>query len=110
MKIYLSLLALAVSFNVYSAELLCDISVNLDILSQTTVTTELNEKTSIDSVGSVTAYVTEKENNHYIVEAFLADHEIRIYGEGTLRDKSDKVVASAWSRDSIIDIQCTLNN
>lgn len=110
MKIYLSILALFLSFNVYSAELLCDISVNFDILSESTVTTGLNEKTPIDSVGSITAYVTEKENNHYIIEAFLADHELRIYGEGSLREKSDKVVVSSWSRDSIIDIQCTLNH
>lgn len=109
MKIYLSLLALALSFNVYSAELLCDISVNFDILSETTVSTKLNEKMPIDSVGSVSAYVTEKENNHFVIEAFLADHEIRIYGEGALREKSDKVVASSWSRDSIIDIQCILD-
>jgi len=110
MKNILAILIGLYSINAFSAELICDISVNLDILSESTVATKLNEKTPIDSVGNVIAYVTEKEKSHYIVEAFLADHEMRIYGEGTLRESTDKVVASAWSRESIIDIECRLDS
>ncbi len=110
MKKILAVLISLFSLNAFSAELVCDISVNLDILSESTVTTSLNEKTPIDSVGNVIAYVTEKDKSHYIIEAFLADHEMRIYGEGALRESTDKVVASAWSRDSIVDIECRLNS
>lgn len=110
MKKILTALLLTLSLKAFSADLLCDISVNLDILSESTVATSLDQKILIDRVGTVTAYITEKENHHYVVEAFLADHEMRIYGEGTLREKSDRLVASSWSRDAIIDIECRLNS
>jgi len=109
MKKILAVLIGLFSINAFSADLICDISVNLDILSESTVTTKLNDKTPIDTVGNIVAYVTEKEKSHFIIEAFLADHEMRIYGEGALRESTDKIVASAWSRDSIIDIECRLD-
>lgn len=109
MKKLLAILSLSVSFNLMAADLLCDISVNQDILSESTVTTVLNQKTSIDSVDGVVAYVTEKEKNHYVVEAYLAQYDLRIYGEGTIKDNDDRLVASVWGRDSMIDIECRLS-
>src|SRR4051812_5479747 len=104
MKKIIALFAFALSFNLLAADLVCDISVNLDILSETNVSTTLNTKTRIDALEGITAYVTEKEKSHFIVEAYLADYDMRIFGEGTIKDKEDRLIATAWGRDSIVDI------
>jgi hypothetical protein len=106
----LALLSLMVlSTRLYSAELNCNIQINQDIMSEVQVTTTLDQKAGIDSVNGVVAYVTEKANNHYIVEAYLADYDLRVYGEGSIKDQNDRVVASVWGRDSMVDIECRLN-
>lgn len=110
MKKIIGLLTFAISFNLFAAELFCDISVNLNILSETNVSTILNSKTRIDALEGITAYVTEKEKSHFIVEAYLADYDMRIFGEGTIKDSEDRLVATAWGRDSIVDIECRLNS
>jgi hypothetical protein len=108
MKKILSLCLIVISSNLYSAELVCSIRQNLDPISETQVSTSVDQKISIDSVEGVYAYVTEKAEGHFILEAYLVDYDLRIYGEGSLRETKDKVIASAWGRSSMVDIECRL--
>lgn len=110
MKKIIITLAFVLSANLMAADLVCDISVNQNIVSETIVTTNLNEKVNIDSVEGVYAYITEKEKNRYIVEAYLAQYDLRIYGEGSIKDNDDRLIASLWGRDSMIDIECRLSS
>ena len=108
MKKILLLSLIVLSSKLYSTELDCSIQLNLDIISETRVSSVLGLQKSIDALEGISAYVTEKGNGDYIVEAYLADYELRIYAEGSLRDPKDKLVASLWGRESIVDVECHL--
>ena len=110
MKSILIFSLFSASFSLFSAELDCSIQINQEIMSSTQVSTTLDQKINIDSLEGVYAYVTEKQAGHFILEAYLVDYDLRIYGEGSLKQSEDKVVASAWGRTSMVDIECRLKS
>lgn len=87
----------------------CQIALNLTPVLKQKVTLEGTEKVLIGSNSGISAYVTAKENNQFLVEAFLEDVEMRMYGEGKILQAGDSVSASLWSRNSLIDIKCQKN-
>jgi len=97
-----------VSFNVFARSLVCSAYVNLEFKFSNQVDSNLNEKISIGREPNFRAYVTQKENDIFIVEAFIVNQEVRVYGEGTLKSDTDRIKASIWSREEIIDIDCVL--
>ncbi|MBC7741209.1 MAG: hypothetical protein H7061_03370 [Bdellovibrionaceae bacterium] len=105
MNFILGLIALY-SATAVAAEMTCQIKLNLEPQLSATVVTHVNKKTAIGATKGIYAYVTEKENNYFIVEAFLADYEARIYGEGFLKQTSDRLTASIWSRENQIELTC----
>ena len=105
--LFLSIMS-AFTLNLYSAELDCNIQLNLTEISEARVTTLLDQKKRIDSLEGISAYVTEKANSHFVIEAYLVDYELRIYAEGSLKNSGDRLVASTWGRESIVDIECRL--
>ncbi len=109
MKKIIGLGLLVLSTQLMATDLDCNIQLNLGNISETQVTTALDQKTSIDAAEGIYASVTEKKNGHFVVEAYLVDYDIRIYGEGSLKDNSDKLSASAWGRASMVDIECHLS-
>ena len=90
----------------HATPLFCDISNNLSVVYSAKVKSLINEKVLIGNAGVVTAYVTEKNNNIFIVEAFLANQEARIYAQGNLNNTHEFVIASFWNRENIIDVSC----
>jgi hypothetical protein len=94
--------------NVYATELECIISHNSEPVSYMNVTTEIGKKVQIDNVEGVSAYVTQKDENFYSLEAFMYEYDIRGYSEGMIRNASDKLTFSLWGRTSLTDISCTL--
>jgi hypothetical protein len=109
MKTLITILAaIGMSSSAIAATLNCSIIENGTVTYTQTVETILNQKVRFASTGAVTAYVTEKAHSNYEVEAFLAQSEVRIYGQGSLRTSSDLVGSSLWAREFLIEIQCGL--
>ena len=109
MKKILLLSLFLLSFKLFSADLDCSIRENLDAISEIKLSTLIDQKSSIDSISDIYAYVTEKTGGHFIVEAYLADVEMRIFAEGSLLVSQDKLVASSWSRARIVELECRLS-
>ena len=106
MKLIFGTLILAFSLSVNANSLSCQILLNNEQVLVTKVHTELNQKISIGRTNGITAYVSEKPNSTYLVEAFLAEEDLRIYAQGNLRNKGESVIASAWGRSSLVDVSC----
>lgn len=96
------------SSSLNAAILNCEIAYNLEPVYQTEVVTETLSKTLIGEAEGITAYITEKANNQFILEAFLADYDIRGYSEGKLVVAGDKMSFSLWGRTSMADVSCEL--
>jgi len=86
----------------------CTAYSNLELEFKNQIDSRLNEKVSIGRSPSFTAYITEKDKDVFVVEAFIVAQEIRIYGEGVLKSASDHVKTSIWSREEMIDLDCML--
>jgi hypothetical protein len=107
-QIIFSLLTFFITSAAWSQDLVCQISSNMEVVVNSTVHSVLNEKTSIGKTTGIVAYIIEKENHLFSVEAFLPDYEARIYGQGVIAQDSDVLTASFWGRDSLFDISCRL--
>lgn len=84
----------------------CEVQKNSQMIGEKDVQTTLQEKQLIFKDDLITAYLSEKSNERFLVEAFVPDYEIRFYGEGVLKSKDDQVIASLWGRDYLIEISC----
>ncbi len=105
-KLFLfSFISFAVNF-AGAKDLRCQILENNEVTFTNKVYPVLNQKVPIGRTAQTTAYVTEKENQTYIVEAFLTDYDARIYGQGVLNNATDELTASLWGRDSMVDVTC----
>jgi hypothetical protein len=108
MKILLLIMTLSFGLLSQATLLTCDISLNSKkILSHSNINTQVNEKVAIGESQGIIAYVTEKVDSSFSVEAFLANEEARIYAEGPLKNSGEKVSASFWGRDSLVDVLCS---
>ena len=90
-----------------AATLNCTIKVNNAVVAQNQVQTKSKEKVFVASADSIQAFVTEKVDDIFIIEAFIGESEIRIYSEGMLRTPADRLVTSLWSREMMADIECS---
>jgi hypothetical protein len=84
----------------------CEIKLNDEVKLQTRVETMLGEKTSIGKFQGLAAYVTEKPNRFHSLEVFLPDYEARIYGEAYLKASKDRLVATLWGREMLVEVLC----
>lgn len=94
------------TFACFAQDLDCQIRLNNDVVLKNKVSTVLSQKVLIGKSNSITAYVTEKQNQRFNIEAFLADYEVRLYAEGLLSKSNDAITASLWGRESIVDVSC----
>lgn len=99
---------LMMSAHAGAKEVSCMISQNLEPVSQMTIFSEPGKKMAIDRVEGISAYITEKDNNLFILEAYLLDYDVRGYSEGHLHHPSDKLTFALWGRDSVVEIACSL--
>jgi len=106
--IILTAVSTFMSTQVFAKDLVCSADVNSELVFMNQVTPEKNEKVLIGREPNFTAYITQKENNVYILEAFIVNQETRIYSEGTIVQPENHIKLSLWSREEIIDIDCTI--
>jgi hypothetical protein len=88
----------------------CHVNVNNELRFQTQVQTQTKQRTYIGDTDTATAYITEKVDGVFTIEAFVADIEARIYGEGVLKSKTDRLSASLWTRTGVLDVECSPAN
>lgn len=91
-----------------AATIECETLINLESVASGSVATVKNVKLSVSAHPDVHAFVTETGSENFLVEAFLPSLQMRIYAEGSLRAKSEKLTASAWSRELMVDVVCKL--
>jgi hypothetical protein len=103
-KIFLVLFFLSLSTE--ATELNCEIQVNSKVIQQSRISSSANEKVLVGKNSYTSAYITEKENHMFQLEAFLPDYEARVYAQGVLNKSSDLLSLSLWGRDSLIEITC----
>lgn len=85
----------------------CQIIMNNEVVTKSKVSSSLKEKVMVGKLPAVTAYITEKSNHIFSLEAFVPDYEARIYGQGLIRQASDQVNTSLWGRDILIEVTCS---
>jgi len=110
MKNILMILALASTFlgaQTYAQDLVCSAYVNSEFVFMNQITPENNAKVLIGREPNFTAYITQKDSHVYVLEAFIVNQETRIYSEGSITQPDSHIKLSLWSRDEIIDIDCT---
>ena len=90
----------------HAASLECQISVNGEKVLSAPVQTLALQKISIGRIDGISAYVTEKTDSIFLVEAFLASQEARIYAEGSLKNTGESLAATFWGRQSWTEITC----
>lgn len=90
----------------FAKSLRCDIKENESIVSSKQIETMRNKKIEFGQSPNVIAYVTEYDNGNFTLEGFLVNYDARFYGAGVLKTPTDSLIASIWTRQVLIDIQC----
>ena len=84
----------------------CQTFLNLDVISAQVVKTEVRSKVEVDNTDVARSYLTQKENNVFLLEAYLPQHDMRIYSEAAVIEKNTTITVSVWSHDDMIDVVC----
>lgn len=92
------------AFHLKAETVSCFYKKNLDSDGDVRVETVLNKKILLFDTGSLRAFITEKENSQFEIEAFLKDFEMRVYSMGSLDSKPLNL--SLWSREEIAEVSC----
>lgn len=106
MNKYLILIILSIVSSVKAAELSCSTMINLEKVSSARVSSVLNEKVKIDETTESVAYITEKNDFYFILEFFMKNHDMRVYGQSYLKTAGASLTAATWSRSEMIDVVC----
>jgi len=93
-----------------ATELDCKILHNMEPVFYSEVSTTENTKILIGSAEGIIASITEKKNNIFILEAYLADYDVRGYSEGLLNKEKDKLTFTLWGRASLAEVSCALSH
>ncbi len=101
-----SILGFLITVSSWASPVQCEVKSNLTLVMKVEVQTLNSEKVLVGEYNSIRAYITEKSEDLFTVEAFLPDYEMRIYAEGDLKSNSHKLTASYWGRDSMLDVSC----
>lgn len=100
----IGILILLNTLNAQASTVSCFYKKNLDSDGDVRVETALNKKVLLFDTGSLRAFITEKESSIFEIEAFLKDHDMRIYSAGSLDQKPLNM--SLWSRENISEVSC----
>ena len=102
----ITVVALLFPFVVHAALLECKNLVNLEVVSEGSVTPVKKVKLLVSTSDEVVSYVTETGPEQYLVEAYLPNLQMRIYSEGSISKPDQTLTASAWDRSLMVDVIC----
>ena len=86
--------------------LTCELRINQKTVLNKVVNTQKRIKTLIGQFEGISTYITEKEDGLFANEGFAPQYELRFYGEGNLNSNKNKVIASIWGREILIESIC----
>lgn len=92
----------------FAKSLRCEIKEDSAPVSSAQIETVPHIKLGFGKTPNVVASVTEYDNGNFTLEGFLVNYEARFYSSGVLKSQNDTLIASLWTRQVVVDIQCTL--
>ncbi len=104
--IFLFLLMASLS---YAQDLTCQILVNTEIASESTVELEANSKIFFGEVEGYRFTINSLGNSKYELEIFDPGTPSRSYSSGLLKTIGDKISWTYWSREIMIESNCRLS-
>jgi hypothetical protein len=107
MTIAILFLALLPTFSL-AKSLRCEIKEGSAPVSSTQIESIPHHKMGFGQTPNVVAYVTEYDNGNFTLEGFLVNYQARFYSAGVLRSQGDLLMASLWTRQVLVDVQCSL--
>lgn len=103
----LTILALGLSTATsFARPLHCEIKENGATVYTNQINSERHKRIEFGQTPSLSGYITEGDNGSFTIEAFIPNYDARVYAEGVLRVKTDKLTASLWTRQVLVDVQC----
>lgn len=99
----------AVLQNAYSEELFCTVSVNLETVAETEFNLEVSERTKYVDAGDFVFYVKNMGDSKFELEVFDGSVPSRSYALGILRNATDDLKWSLWTRDILLETSCKLS-
>lgn len=93
-----------------AADLSCRISVNTEVVSETTIELEENSKLVFEEVEGFRFMVNNHGASKYELEIFDSNGSSRSYASGYLKTLEDEIGWSFWSRDILIESSCKLSH
>ena len=94
------------STQLWAATLNCEFSVNSQRVHTSQVDTVLSQKVPVGRTQQVVAYITEKQNSIFMLEAYLENQEARIYSQGYLNRTGEALLLAFWSREELLEVSC----
>jgi hypothetical protein len=105
-NIIIAALFLVMSESAFSASFECQTFLNLDVISAQIVKTTKKEKVAVDETDVAVSYLTEKNNDTYLLEVYLPLSDMRIYSEAVVINRDQTITSSIWTREYMADVVC----
>ena len=99
---------LLLSVNSFASNLLCSLKVNLETIDEREIEVSAKEKVNFTDYENYRFFITNNSNDQYTIEVFDGDTPSRSYATGILKNQNDSVKWSLWTRDIILDADCSL--
>ena len=107
-KLIISFVLLLATTSAFAENLICTVSVNLQVVAEAEVTAEVKNKEIYVQAEDFTFYVTILGNSKFEMEIFDMTTPSRSYAQGYLRSAADELTWTLWSRDILLDTSCKL--
>lgn len=93
---------------VHAESLNCDVSLNGEIASDMNLQINKSEQKNYLTIGTYYFYVKNLGGSLFELEIYNSDGPERSYAEGIIRDSTDKLSWTLWTRDILIETKCKL--
>jgi hypothetical protein len=108
MKYVLFLSSVCLASTTFAENIYCQVSVNLEIQSKSTIQVSLDENISYAKIQSFQMKIKNLGFFKFEIEVYDSDEPARHYAKGTLRSSDDEIKWTLWRRDIIIETTCRL--
>ena len=107
-KLIVALSFMLVSGLVCAEDLICNVSVNTEVVAETEFTVVPKTKVTYVLVEDYTFFVANLGESKYELEIYDSAGPTRFYATSYLRTTSDQLAWTLWSRDILLETSCKL--
>lgn len=108
MKYFLLFLGMCLTSTSMAENLLCRVSVNLEVQSELVIQAPLNENILFAEIQSFRMRIKNLGASKFEIEVYDSVEPARSYAKGTLRTEEDEVRWTLWKRDILLETSCSL--